>query len=133
MSSSRTGRFGERATRPLLADDVEEVGHVRLGHAEASERIHVHDPQARSERPVLERVGGLVADPLHHQRRHRLERRFGLIGVHLVEVHEPGIAAGRVLVGRDHAVARNRGFGDVPDVHEVGPVTQLLRALRFFR
>ena len=35
-----------------------------------------------------------VADALHHERRHRFERGFGIVGVHLVEVHEAWIAAG---------------------------------------
>ena len=58
-----------------------------------------------------------------------LNDSLGIVGVHLVEVHEAGVAAGRVLVRRDHGVAGYRGLGDVADVHEVGPVAQLLGAL----
>ena len=64
----------------------------------------------------------------HDERRHRLERPLGVVGVHLVEVHEARVAAGRVLVRRDHRVAGHRRLGDVADVHEVGPVPQLLCA-----
>ncbi len=75
-----------------------------------------------------ERLGVVVADALGDQWRHRLERGLGIVGVHLVEVHETGIAAVHVLVRRDHRVAGHCRFGDVADVHEVGPVAQLLGA-----
>ena len=58
-----------------------------------------------------------------------LERVLWFCGVHLVEVHEAGIATGDVLVRRDHGIARDAHRGDPRDVHEVAPVAQLLRAV----
>ena len=129
------GSVGERAVRALAGDDVEEVG-ARFRHVlapDARERVDVHDAQLRVERPALPRVGARVADPVADERRHGPVRRFGIVGVHLVEVHEARIAAGRVLERRDHRVAGYADLGDVADVHEVAPVPQLLRAIGILR
>ena len=130
MSSSDTGASVNVAARALRRDDREEVvvHSIRATLADAAERVHVHDPQLRVERPVLPRsvvpaapmrcsTSGVIA----------LYARLGVVGVHLVEVHEPRVAAGGVLVRRDHRVAGHADLGDVADVHEVGPVAQLLR------
>ena len=80
--------------------------------------------------PLLLGVGAVGPHPVHGRRRHPAERRFGVVGVELVEVHEARGSAGGVLVGRDHGeVVRGRGR-DVADVHEVGPVPQRLRLVR---
>src|SRR6476620_8949303 len=81
--------------------------------ADTRERVHVHDPQARAERPMPELGGVGGADAFDHEWCHRLERPLGIGGVHLVEVHGARIATGRGLVGRDHRVTGYRGFGDV--------------------
>ena len=64
--SSSTASVAERPARALARDDGEEV--VAHGHgvarADADERVDVHDAQARSPGPALERVGVLVADAL---------------------------------------------------------------------
>ena len=108
-ASSPTGIVGERAARALAVDDREEV--VVVGHprVRSPTRANVLTYMMRRLGPNAQCLNASVsgaADAFHHERRHRLERRLGVVGVHLVEVHEARIAAGRVLVRRDHRVAR---------------------------
>ena len=128
----RHGGVGERAARTLAVHHGEEVGHT-VDLAQAPERVHVHDAQRGVVRPVVERGRARLAEQRGDERRHRLERGLGIVGVHLVEVHEARIAAGHVLVRRDHGVAGDGDLGDVADVHEVAPVPQRLRLIGLAR
>src|SRR5437763_1250232 len=63
---------GERPARALPVDDLEEVSHSQGPLAEAAERVDVHDPQRRVERPrVPHRRAGAAAEPLLDEFGHR--------------------------------------------------------------
>ena len=74
-------------------------------------------------RPLVER--GAI-EPGTHERGHRLEGALGIVADHLVDVAEPRGSRELVLPGRDCPVVGHRRLGDVPQVDEVGPVTELL-------
>src|SRR5438552_4047019 len=58
--------------------------------AEATEAVDVHDPQRVVECPRVERrCAEATPEALDHPRGHGPERGFGVVGVDLVEVHEP--------------------------------------------